>query len=53
MNKVEGSHHLVISRGDVKAQIAVFTDTLGLELQALYWMHGVENNLLAFIRLKR
>jgi catechol 2,3-dioxygenase-like lactoylglutathione lyase family enzyme len=51
MNKVEGLHHLAIATGDMKSQIEYFTDKLGMELQALYWMHGVENTFHAFLRL--
>ncbi len=51
MNRVEGLHHLAICTGDMKAQIEYFTDKLGMELQALYWMHGVENTFHAFLRL--
>lgn len=51
MNKVLGLHHLAICTGDMKAQIDYFTDKLGMELQALYWMHGVENTFHAFLRL--
>lgn len=51
MNKVEGLHHLAVATGDMKAQIAFFTEKLGMELQALYWMHGVENTFHAFLRL--
>lgn len=51
MNKVEGLHHLAIATGDMKAQIEYFTDKLGMELQALYWMHGVPNTFHAFLRL--
>jgi catechol 2,3-dioxygenase-like lactoylglutathione lyase family enzyme len=35
----------------VKSQIEFFTDVLGAELKALYWMHGAENTLLAFVKL--
>ena len=51
MNKVEGLHHLAVCTGDMKAQIEFFTDRLGMELVALYWMHGVENTFHAFLRL--
>jgi len=51
MNKVDGLHHLAIATGDMKAQIEYFTEKLGMELQALYWMHGVENTFHAFLRL--
>ena len=51
MNKIEGLHHLAIATGDMKAQIGYFTDKLGMELQALYWMHGVANTFHGFLRL--
>jgi catechol 2,3-dioxygenase-like lactoylglutathione lyase family enzyme len=51
MNKVEGLHHLAVATGDMKSQIEYFTEKLGMELQALYWMHGVENTFHAFLRL--
>ncbi len=51
MNKVEGLHHLAICTADIKAQIEFFTDRLGMELQALYWMHGVANTWHGFLRL--
>ena len=51
MNKVEGLHHIAICTSDMKSQIEYFTDKLGMELQALYWMHGVENTFHGFLRL--
>ncbi|MGI9325560.1 MAG: VOC family protein [Pseudomonadales bacterium] len=51
MNKVEGLHHLAICTANMKEQIEFFTDKLGMELQALYWMHGVENTWHGFLRL--
>ncbi|MCB1685410.1 MAG: VOC family protein [Pseudomonadales bacterium] len=51
MNKAEGLHHLAICTADMKAQIEFFTDKLGMELVALYWMHGVENTWHGFLRL--
>ena len=50
-NKVEGLHHLAICTANMKEQIEFFTDKLGMELQALYWMHGVENTWHGFLRL--
>ncbi len=35
----------------MKAQIEYFTDVLGMELVALYWMHGVANTFHGFLRL--
>jgi catechol 2,3-dioxygenase-like lactoylglutathione lyase family enzyme len=51
MNKVEGLHHVAITTGDMKGQIEFFTDKLGMELVALYWMHGVENTFHGFLRM--
>ena len=51
MNKVDGLHHLAICTGNMKSQIQFFTDVLGLELVALYWMHGVANTWHGFLRL--
>ncbi len=51
MNKVGGLHHLAIATADIKGQIEFFTDKLGMELVALYWMHGVEHTFHGFLRL--
>jgi catechol 2,3-dioxygenase-like lactoylglutathione lyase family enzyme len=46
-----GINHLAISTRDIKKQIEFFTDVLGGELKALYWMHGVENTFHGFVEL--
>ncbi|MFF7476055.1 VOC family protein [Streptomyces sp. NPDC008092] len=46
-----GVNHLAIATRDIKAQIEFFTDVLGCELKALYWMHGVEGAWHAFLEL--
>jgi catechol 2,3-dioxygenase-like lactoylglutathione lyase family enzyme len=51
MNKVDGLHHLAITTANMKEQIEFFTDKLGMELVALYWMHGVPNTWHGFLRL--
>lgn len=51
MNPIAGLHHLAICTADMKAQIEFFTDKLGMELVALYWMHGVANTWHGFLRL--
>ena len=51
MNKIEGLHHVVLSTGQMKEQIEFFTDKLGMELVALYWMHGVEKTFHSFLKL--
>ncbi len=51
MERLNGVHHLAISTGDMKAQLEFFTDVLGAELKALYWMHGVPNTFHGFVKL--
>jgi len=51
MNKITGLHHVAITTANMKEQIEFFTDKLGMELVALYWMHGVPNTWHGFLRL--
>lgn len=51
MTKPNALHHIAISTGDIKTQIAYFSDVLGMELIALYWMHGVEGAFHGFMKL--
>ncbi len=51
MGLPNGVHHLAICTKDIKAQIEFFTDVLGCELRALYWMHGVEGAWHGFMEL--
>ena len=51
MGKLNGVHHVALMTADVKEQIEFFTDVLGMELKALYWMHGVEGFFHAFLKL--
>lgn len=51
MTQPNGLHHIAISTGDMKKQIEYFSDVLGMELIALYWMHGVENTFHGFMKL--
>ena len=51
MGLPNGIHHLAIATTDVKKQIEFFTEVCGMELRALYWMHGVEDTFHAFLRL--
>lgn len=50
-NKVDGLHHLAIATGNIKTQIEFFTDKLGMELVALYWMHAAKDTWHGFLRL--
>lgn len=51
MTRPTGIHHLAICTGDMKAQIRFFSEVLGMELVALYWMHGAPNTWHGFMRL--
>jgi catechol 2,3-dioxygenase-like lactoylglutathione lyase family enzyme len=51
MGLPNGVHHLAIATKDIKAQIEFFTRVVGMELVALYWMHGVDETVHAFLRL--
>lgn len=51
MIKPNGLSHIAISTGDIKVQIEFFTDVLGMELVALYWMHGVQGVWHGFLKL--
>ena len=51
MSKLTGLHHMAICTSNMKAQIEFFTDVLGMELVALYWMHGVANTWHGFLRM--
>ncbi len=51
MTILNGVHHLAISTSNMKEQIAFFSDVLGMELIALYWMHGVEGCWHGFMKL--
>jgi catechol 2,3-dioxygenase-like lactoylglutathione lyase family enzyme len=51
VTRLNGVHHLAISTGDMKAQLEFFTDVLGAELKALYWMHGVPKTFHGFVKL--
>jgi catechol 2,3-dioxygenase-like lactoylglutathione lyase family enzyme len=51
MPKPNDLHHLAIATGDIKTQIEFFSDVLGMELVALYWMHGADDTFHAFLKL--
>jgi len=51
MGLANGVHHVALCTRDLKEQIEFFTDVIGMELAALYWMHGVEGAKHAFLRL--
>jgi catechol 2,3-dioxygenase-like lactoylglutathione lyase family enzyme len=51
MTNPNGVHHLAISTTRMRDQLEFFTDVLGAELKALYWMHGIEGTFHAFVKL--
>lgn len=51
MTQPNGVHHLAITTADIKQQIEFFSDVLGCELVALYWMHGVQGAWHGFMKL--
>lgn len=51
MAKPNALHHLAVTTADIKQQIEFFSDVLGMELVALYWMHGVEGAWHGFLKL--
>ncbi len=51
MGLSNGIHHLAIATADIKTQIEFCSDVLGMELVALYWMHGVEGAWHGFLKL--
>lgn len=50
MTRVNGVHHLAVATGEIKSQIEFFSDVMGMELVALYWMHGVDGAWHGFLR---
>jgi catechol 2,3-dioxygenase-like lactoylglutathione lyase family enzyme len=51
MGLPNGIHHLAIATRDMKGQVEFFTQVVGMELVALYWMHGVPETVHGFLRL--
>lgn len=51
MSLESGVHHLALNTKNMKEQIEFFTDVLGAELKALYWMHGTNGVRHCFLRL--
>lgn len=49
MVKANGVHHIAIQTADIKGQIEFFSDVLGMELVAIFEMHGVPGGLHGFV----
>ena len=48
MGLPNGVHHLAICTKDIKSQIEFYTQVVGMDLCALYWMHGVDRTFRGF-----
>jgi catechol 2,3-dioxygenase-like lactoylglutathione lyase family enzyme len=51
MGLPNGVHHLAICTKDIKSQIEFYTQVVGMDLCALYWMHGVDKTFHGFVRM--
>ena len=51
MGLPNGLHHIAICTKDIKSQIEFYTQVVGMDLCALYWMHGVDNTFHGFLRM--
>ncbi|WP_174279448.1 VOC family protein [Sphingomonas bacterium] len=51
MSRPVGIHHIALSTTNMKEQLTFFTQVLGLELKALFWMHGVKGAWHSFLKL--
>jgi len=51
VSKPNALHHIALSTGNMKQQLEFFSDVLGMELQAIFWMHGVEGAWHAFLKM--
>jgi len=51
MGLPNGVHHIAICTKDMKAQVEFFSQVVGMELVALYWMHGVKNTYHGFLKM--
>ena len=51
MTQPNGIHHLAVSTANMKEQLTFFTQVMGMELVALFWMHGVDGGWHGFCRL--
>jgi len=51
MGLPNGVHHLAICTKDIKKQIEFYSHVVGMELVALYWMHGVDKTFHGFVKM--
>jgi catechol 2,3-dioxygenase-like lactoylglutathione lyase family enzyme len=51
MGLPNGVHHIAICTKDIKKEIEFYTQVVGMELVALYWMHGVDRTFHGFLKM--
>ncbi len=51
MGLPNGVHHIAICTKDIKKQIEFYSQVVGMELVALYWMHGVQKTFHGFMKM--
>src|SRR5271169_2892452 len=51
MGLPNGVHHIAICTKDIKGQIDFYSQVVGMELIALYWMHGVQKTFHGFLKM--
>ena len=51
MGLANGVHHAAYCTADIKQQIEFFSGVVGMKLVALYWMHGLDGAMHAFLKL--
>src|ERR1700736_5718318 len=51
MGLPNGVHHIAICTKDIKGQIEFYSQVVGMELVALYWMHGVQKTFHGFLKM--
>ena len=51
MGLPNGLHHIAICTKDIKGQIEFYSQVVGMELVALYWMHGVQKTFHGFLKM--
>lgn len=49
MTTLNGIDHLALATSDMRSAVEFYTDVLGLSLGGLFWMHGVDGAVHAFL----
>ena len=51
MATANGVHHLAINVQEIEAPLEFFTQACGMEMKAVYWMHGMKDAYHVFLKL--